>query len=198
MMNRTKLNYAAQLSVITHPLTRWMQIIRRLQYTFYHRVNGNELAIPVHWNNILPHARTIQPCSPTAVGVCCWLQRCLNKLDSVLIEQGWPTMLSQEINQYDAFEMRHTGEELKKPCSHGTRLWQCRHAESLRSSKCKVIPLLRVWQREIIKKIVSFCWQEQTIYYTRYKRKKTTQAHGCESVVWIHLCWTMCKGWNRA
>lgn len=152
MMNRMKLNYAAQLCVITHPLTQWMQIIQQLRYTFYHRINGNELTTLVHWNNSLLHARTIQLCAPTAMGVCCWLQSCLNKLDGVLIEQGRPTMLSQEINQYGAFEMRHIGEALKKPCSHGTRLRRCRHAECLKSSKRKVIPLLWVWQQEIIKK----------------------------------------------
>lgn len=182
MMNRMKLNYAAQLCVITHPLTQWMQIIQRLRYTFYHRINGNELTTLVHWNNSLLHARTIQLWAPTAMGVCCWLQSCLNKLDGVLIEQGRPTMLSQEINQYGAFEMRHIGEALKKPCSHGTRLRRCRHAECLKSSKRKVIPLLWVWQQEIIKKMVSFCWQEQTIYYDCYKKKIN---HNTSSRLWI-------------
>lgn len=134
MMNRMKLNYVAQLCVITHPLTWWMQIIQQLQYTLCHRINGNELAILVHWNNNLLRARTIQLCFPAAVGVCCWLQSCLNKLDGVLIEQGWPTMLSQKINQYGAFEMRHIWEALKKPCSHGTG---CDSSDMQRTSKCK-------------------------------------------------------------
>lgn len=121
-MNRMK--FRLRCTALCHytPLNSWMQIIQRLRYTSYHRRNGNELTILVHWNSSLLHARTIQPCSLTAVGVCCWLQSRLNKLDGVLIEQGTPTMLSQEINQYGAFEMRHIGEALKQSCSHGTRL----------------------------------------------------------------------------
>lgn len=62
------------------------------------------------------HVKTIQLRSPIAVGNCRWLQSCLNKLDGVLIEHGRVTMLSQEINQYGAFEMmRHIGEALKSP-----------------------------------------------------------------------------------
>lgn len=134
-MNRMKLNYVAQLCVITHPLTRWMQIIRRLQYTFYHGINGNELTILGHRNNSLPHARTTQPCSPTAVGVCCRLQSCLNKLDGVLIEQGWPTMLSRERNQYGAFrDATHWRGSLKAPLAwyHG-----CDNADMQRASKAQ-------------------------------------------------------------
>lgn len=160
----------SSVSLHTPYTTRWMQIIQQFQYPFYHRINGSKLMILVHWNNNLL-------CSLTAVGVCCWLQSCLNKLDGVLIDQRRLTMLSQEINRYGAFEMRHIGEALKKPCSHGTRLWQCRHAESL---KMQVIPLLWVWQQEIIKKLSLFADKNKLSITSKKKQK-----NNISSWLWI-------------